>query len=226
MSADGRKYFFDVNNFDANIKPEPEEDIPPPPPTFSLEELGQTKDEGFKQGLEQGRLEEQTSRGAYIAAQISELNTEIRALFLSEQMREKKYERDVVFLCRALVERLFPAFVAAQGFGEIERVILEVLARQPEKTIRIEVPQADVEEIVTTLTSIHNADFARLTITGVESLNPGNCRMSWEDGGAVRDHDRILGDIMKELDDVLALEHQKGQNSESGEPDILRTTDE
>ena len=80
MSNEGRKFFFDVNNFDGPATPEPVENLPPPPPVFSLDEVGQAKDASFEEGRAVGHQEEQQSRAQYIATQISELNTQILSL--------------------------------------------------------------------------------------------------------------------------------------------------
>ena len=147
MTTEGRKFFFDVNNFDGPAVPEPEEDLPPPPPVFSEEELAAAKAESFAEGRITGQQEEQQSRAQYIATQISELNTQILSLILSEQMREKRFEQEVIHLCRALISKAFPALCLREGYSEIESIITRVIERQPRSQIHIEVPMQDLEEI-------------------------------------------------------------------------------
>lgn len=215
MSTDGRKYFFDLNNFDGNTAPEPVEDLPPPPPVFSEEELAAAQSASFEEGRAAGRKDEQQSRAQYIAAQVAELNTQILSLFLAEQIREKKFEQEVIHLCRALVTRLFPSLTVREGYAEIENIIERVISNQTASQIHIEVPKEDAEDIKTYLLSLKDIEPGRLHITGVDTLTKGSCRMKWQDGGALRDHDALIRSIFAELDEVLAPLPQKVHNSES-----------
>jgi flagellar assembly protein FliH len=224
VSPEGRKYFFDLNNFDGNSVPEPEEDLPPPPPVFSEDELAAAKDISFEEGRAVGHKQEQQSRAQYIAAQISELNTQILSLVLSEQMREKKFEHEVIHLCRSLIGRAFPLLTTKDGYFEIENVIARVISTQPKSQIHIEVPKEDVEEIKATLATLKDIEIDRLHIIGAEDLSQGSCRMKWQDGGAIRDHAALATAILKELDEVLAPPVQKVHNSESDNPTPIINT--
>ena len=44
---------------------------------------------------------------------------------------------------------------------------------------------------------------------------PGSCRLSWENGGALRNQDALVGAIVGALEDVLAPLPQKSHNTES-----------
>ena len=220
MSTEGRKYFFDLNNFDGTAVPEPEEDLPPPPPVFSEDELAAAQAVAFEEGRVQGHQEEQQSRAQYIATQISDLNTQILSLVLSEQIREKKFEQEVIHVCRALVSRMFPALTAHEGYNEIESIIQRVISKQPISQIHIEVPKDGAEDIKTYLLSLKDIEPNRLHIMGADDLPKGSCRMKWQDGGATRDHDALAKSVFAELDQVLAPlplapAPQKVQNSES-----------
>ena len=215
MSTEGRKYFFDLNNFDSTSVPEPEEDLPPPPPVFTEAELAADKKISFEEGRVAGIQEEQQSRAQYIATQISELNTQILSLILSEQIREKRFEQEVMHLCRALVSKMFPALTTREGYREIEAVIEAVISKQPVSQIHIEVPKGDAEDIKTYLLALKDIEPDRLHIIGVDDLNKGSCRMKWQDGGATRDHDALAASIFAELDEILAPPPQKVQNSKT-----------
>ena len=225
MSTEGRKYFFDLNNFDSTAVPEPEEDLPPPPPVFSEDELAAAQHVSIDEGRALGRQEEQQSRAQYIATQISELNTQILSLVLSEQMREKKFEQEVIHLCRSLVSKLFPALTAREGYGEIETIISRVISRQPVSQIHIEVPKEDADDIKTYLLSLKDIEPSRLHITGVNDLTKGSCRMKWQDGGATRDHEALAASIFAELDEILAPPPQKVQNTEADSESVQKQID-
>lgn len=223
MSFEGKKYFFDINNFDQPTGPKIDPDLPPPPPLFTLEELGQAKDEAYAQGHAAGIEKEKQSRGHYIAAQVGELNNEIRGLILSEQMREKRFEREVIDLCRSLIIKLFPRLNDKHGLEEIEDVIARIVSHSMTTRMIIEVPSTDLEEVTHHLSTLKDIKQEHLDVRGTEDLKAGSCRMKWENGGAVRDPETILARIMEELDDLLAPNPQKGHNSES---EILPSQDE
>ena len=215
----GQKYFFDLNNFDQPEVPEIDPDLPPPPPVFSVEEMELARTESFSEGRLAGITAEKTSREHYIAAQVATLNTEVRALILAEQMREKRFEREVVSLCRNLVAKLFPQLAVREGVAEIEAVIERVLAAQDSAKIHIEVPMADVEDVYASLLAMKEAT-GKFEVVCASDLSAGSCRMAWHDGGALRNQEALTRAILQELDDVLALNPQKVQNNESD--DILK----
>lgn len=221
MPPDGRKYFFDLNNFDSSAIPEPEENLPPPPPVFSLEELDAAKQDSFEQGRTIGQQDEQQSRAQYIATQISELNTQILSLILSEQIRENRFEQEVISLCRTLIGKLFPTLTQRAGSAEIEHMVAQVLSKQPASRIEIAVPAADVEDIKSHLLAIKDMDATRLSIVGSADLGKGSCRMTWQDGGATRDHQALAAKIFAELDAILAPLPQKGDNHKNESENML-----
>ncbi|HNQ92429.1 MAG TPA: FliH/SctL family protein [Alphaproteobacteria bacterium] len=215
MNNDRRKYFFDANNFDNPNARDRDEDLPPPPPVFSLEELGAAKDVSFELGREQGIEEARVSREQYIASQISGIHDQIRALLLAEQMREKKFEEDVLSLCRALLTRIFPSLAAAHSIDEILNVVRNILAQQDQAKIIIEVPAADFAEISASLELLIESEQGRIQITQADDLEMGSCRMKWENGGALRDQGMLVDAVLKEIEDGLAPKAQKSDNSES-----------
>lgn len=210
----GQKYFFELNNFDQKEPPKVDIDLPPPPPVFSEQELADAQGASFVEGRLAGIEAEKNSRAQYIAANISALNTEVRALILAEQIREKQFEREVISVCRSLIEKLFPQLATHHGTAEIEKVIERVLSLQESSIIHIEVPMEDVEEIYSKLLAMKDVD-GKYAVVGDETLSSGSCRMTWHNGGALRDQGALITSILQELDDVLALTGQKVQNNES-----------
>lgn len=215
MSPEGKKYFFDINNFGEPPAPEPEENLPPPPPVFSEDELAAAQAVAKEEGRQIGHQEERQTRTQYIATQISDLNTQILSLVLSEQMREKRFEQEVIHLCRTLIGKMFPALTAREGNKEIEAVIARVISKQSVSQIYVEVPKDDAEDIKTYLLALKDIEPNRLHITGSDDLSKGSCRMKWQDGGAIRDHEALAASIFAELDEVLAPLPQKVHNTES-----------
>lgn len=218
MSSDRRKYFFDLNNFDSNAPKEEDPDLPPPPPVFSLEEMGAAENEGYARGHADGLEEARRSREHYIASQVAALNEQILSLFLAEQMREKRFEEEVVRVAAALFSKVFPSLSAKHSIDEIARVATSVIARQDKTEIRIEVPGRDLDEIRARLTPVIDSGSGRLQLVGRDDLGQGSCRLVWENGGAMRDQSALVGALAREIEELLAPKSQTGQNDESDDP--------
>ncbi len=210
----GKKYFFDTHNFDAPEGPDP--DLPPPPPMFTLEELGQARDAAFAQGREVGTAETTRSREMYLAAQMERIAHEVFGLQLAEQMREKTYEREAISLCTAIFQKLFPHLNALHGLDEIKAVIASVIQHQPDVSkIIIDVPSTDCDDIENLMKNIPDLDLTRIEIRGIDGLEVGSCRLQWKDGAALRDPSSLADEILKALQETLAGKTQTPQNDDN-----------
>ncbi len=198
MSAQqDRRFLFDTNNFDLpETSPEPEV-IEEPPPLFTLTELGQAKDDAYARGLAAGLEQSRIAREQFLAEQTLVIQQELKFLIGAEEYRAAVYEREVLSLTETIFKSLFPAFTQREGMSEVKSVISQVLLNQPEQpSIVIELPEeyaADIEAYF----SNSDIDPARVTFKSSPALGRGSCRMSWKDGGALRDHQFIADEITK-----------------------------
>ena len=212
-----RKYLFDAHNFDLPDEPEVDPEAPPPPPVFSLEEISLARDEGFAQGRLAGLEEAAASREQYIASQLEKLAQEFRGILLAEQRREKLYETEVLTLCEAIFAKAFPELNRQYGMSEVLAVIRSVITTQQDiPKLVIDVPQGEMGEIVAALEKLPEYDSARIHLRESPEIGRGSCRMSWQDGGALRNHAEIAARIAAELtspQQSLAPEEQKDDNS-------------
>ncbi len=215
MPNDHRKYLFDLNNFDRKKEREVDPDLPPPPPVFSLEDMGAAEKEGFARGYEEALEEARVSREQYIASQVSGLNEQIKSLLLTEQMREKRYEEEVLRLTFSLFSKIFPSMSAKHSIDEILQVIRQVISKQPKTSILIEVPHADLGDVAAHIALLIESSNGLISITGADDIGPGGCRLSWENGGAFRDQTALVEELSAEIEDILAPGSQKSQNNES-----------
>jgi flagellar assembly protein FliH len=216
VSNERKKYLFDLNNFDSGRKPEVDPDLPPPPPVFSLDEMESAEREGYLKGREEAFEEARVSREQYIASQVSGLNDQIRSLVLAEQMREKRFEEEALHIARTIFSRVFPSFSAKHSIDEVIQVIRDVVDLQDRAKIIIDVPNADLEDIRAQISLLIESSNGRLVLNGRDDLNAGSCRMHWENGGALREQDALVGAIVAAIEDMLAPLPQKSQNNESG----------
>lgn len=215
MLPEGRKYLFDFHNFDRPKEPEPEPDLPPPPPMFSLEELGQAQQESFSQGKLAGLEEARLSREEYLAGQIARLADSVKGILLAEQRRTNLFEREVLQLCAAIFAKTFPLLNDTYGLSEVQSIIQKTIAAQPAASIVIEIPLEDCEDLKERLAALPDFPIDRLTIKGIPTLERGSCKLSWSDGGAVRDHSALSQEIARHIEELLAPKAQKSNNSDS-----------
>lgn len=179
--------------------PEVLEDAPPPPPVFSLEELGMARDESFSQGRLTGLEEAAASREQYIATQIETLAHDLKGILLAERMRERTFEKEVIGLCEAIFAKVFPELNRRHGLGEVTQIIRAAILAQDQSKLTIDVPEGETAEIEAHLAKASGYDPERITLRESSDLERGSCRISWQNGGALRDHARIAAQIAAEL---------------------------
>ncbi len=226
-----KKFLFDLRSFD---EPEPEpEEVVPPPPSFSEEELAAARTEEHTRGYAEGKLEGNRlavqSREQLTANTLRAISESFTMLFAAEYDREKTYEYEAVRLTLETIRKLFPVLNERFGQKEIHDVILKVLrTRGRQSVITIEVSPDDAHSVEELLAG-HWSDpesAPRYRVLAQKDLNPGQCRLAWEDGGAVRD----AADLAAKITDSLAALLDKAgsnaaQNVPAGQNDAINEQD-
>lgn len=219
LKQPARKFMFDVNDFDEKDLPEePLEPPPPPPPTFSEAELERARRESLAKGREEAAAEAEASRERHVADLLQTISREFSTLFAAEDLRNAQYEAESVRLTLATLQRLFPAMNQKYGLGEIQRVVSEVLESQREiAVIKLEVHPDYVETIHEHVRRVlKQANISgNCTVTGNQALGPGDCRMNWENGGALRDSQGVAEDIERHMQVILAERPRLRDNKRS-----------
>lgn len=206
MDQKDRKFYFDVNIFDAPPKDEVAEDLPPPPPTFSEEELAGAKDVSFEQGRQQGQREQRESREQEVAQTLSVIADNFSRLFAAETVRENIFEKESLKLTIAALDLLFPSLNDKIGREEVHKVIEKTLTdHRKTKEIKISVPVGFKGEIETLISRIRTNEHEEVLwrVTEDATLSSGDCRLEWSDGGAARDSVRTARDIRRNIEALL-----------------------
>jgi flagellar assembly protein FliH len=201
-AAQGKeKFFFNVNIFDE--RPEPEE---PPPPMFSEAELEAAQKKSFAEGKQEGLAESAASRDQQVAKMIDKIAQDMAILFTAEQKREKTYEIEVVNLCLAVFQKALPMYQEKFGAEELKRTLEAILKRQEgQKHILVHVTPDMVDGITAHLQKLKATGFEpNVTVQADEALPAGGSRLSWADGGAVRNPAAMAADMESALKDLLA----------------------
>lgn len=205
------KFLFNTNIFDEPDIEEEEEIVIPPPPTFSEDELETvrrtTHDRAYEQGKKDGVDHERTSREEAIAQVLKRIEQQASLLFAAEHERERIFETEVLRTTLSIFEKLFPDYTQRTGFEELQSAIRQILQKQDNQSeIVIEV-SADISEGITAFISslsLHGNTQQRFDIRSNPSMTPGQCAMYWKDGGAIRNNEKLAGEIRTFIQDTLA----------------------
>lgn len=220
MSKD-KKFFFDMNIFDAPPKEEPPENLPPPPPVYSEEELAAAKDMSFEQGRQQGQKEQLESREQFVAVTLDTIAQNFSKLFAAETIREAIFEKESLRLAIAALDLLYPSLEGKIGADEVRKAIEQTLtAHRKTKEITIRISEGLKGEIEAMITRIRRDEHEEVLWRVLEdaALAPGECTLEWSDGGAVRDSARTARDIRKNLENLLGEPQERV--SEIGQGDV------
>jgi flagellar assembly protein FliH len=211
-----RKFTFD-NDFDrpaksAAAKPELVVEPPaPPPPTFSEEEMAAAVAAVHKaahaEGVVQGRAETVADAEKRIAAGLHAIGSHLGAIDGNVRAVVDGLTQSTVELSVAIAKQLFPSLLQRGMAAEIEALLvkcLETLRSEPWFTIRV--PADQVDELVERVQTVGNSRGyeGRLAVVGDETLELGDCRIEWAQGGMIRDRERIWSGIEAAVEQALA----------------------
>jgi flagellar assembly protein FliH len=208
--SDSKKFLFDLNKFDVPDDDEPdiveeEIEVEPPPPMFSEDELEAAKVMAQAAGRSEGLREERAKREQFIAETLQKISDSFETLFAAETYREKQYEEESLKLALEIIHRLSPTLRDHLGKEDLKRSLRDVLeAQSGQAEIKIEVHPDSARVINEYVDKIwQNDDHAPICkIVASNDLEPGACRLSWKDGGMVRDPSetaRIMEERVKGL---------------------------
>lgn len=222
-----RKFLFDVNIFDAPPKEAIIEDLPPPPPVFSEDELSAAKDMAFEQGRQQGQKEQIESREQFVAVTLDKIAQNFSRLFAAETLRENVFEKESLRLAITTLDLLFPLLTKELGQKEVREVIEKTLAsHRKTKEINICVPVGMMQDVETLIARLREGEHDEVLWRVIENpdLLAGDCTLEWGDGGAVRDSLRASQSIRGRIEAMLGETVQKTttlEHSEEGKTVVL-----
>jgi flagellar biosynthesis/type III secretory pathway protein FliH len=207
------KYFFNQNIFDENHVEEPL------PPAFSEKELEAAKLKAVAEGKNQGLKEAENSQLKLTAQILDKIQKQLAQLAAAEALREQMFEREILQVCLAVFERLFPVYNERAGFEELKTSITEIIKQQEgQNHVVVSVTPDVVAAIETHLNGMKDSGLdIKFAVRGDETLAPGACRLAWNDGGALRDPQRLADEIRTSLEQVLAKNGPKGHDEGKGE---------
>lgn len=217
-----KKFFFDLNNFDApdEVVEEIVEEVieqEPPPPTFTEDELEAAKATAHAAGVREGMADEKSKREQKTLEVLEKIAENFSSLFAAEQYRERLYEEEAIKLTLETLNIAVPALSPKIGSETIETVIRKNLQKQSEQSeIIIELSPDDIHNIKKMMETMwKDTDKApRCKVIENAELPPGACSLSWQDGGLVRNPVKTAESIRDELESLLTQLENNGINKD------------
>jgi flagellar assembly protein FliH len=198
----------------------PAADLPPVEPEISPEEklkaqLDAAREEGYVEGHTSALEEAETTREHYVADAISLISKGLDKLAEQQQAAYGQMSEEAMRMVYAIVSKLLPPVAhhhAAETIGEFVRQVLPLTTSEPRLVVRVH--SMIVDDLQTRLHEVMTRSSFRgsFQVVADYELQPGDCRIDWDGGGADRDEGRIWRDIRAALAsafgdiDVEALE--------------------
>lgn len=161
---------------------------------FSKAQLEAAREEGYISGHSAALEEAATAREHYVADALNLISQGLTQLDGQQQAANAELEKLAMRMIYGIVRRLMPGFTQQYAVDNIEafvRQVLPVAIAEPKLLVR-------AHPMITADLEVRLKDvFARAGFQGTYSvitdyeLQPGDCRVEWNGGGADRDEARI-----------------------------------
>jgi flagellar assembly protein FliH len=189
------------------VEPEPAE---PPElvPYFTEQELEAARREGYAAGVADLRAATLEAHEAAIAQSLATIVASLAdAQSAAERIAESAAEGVASVLFRIL-STILPALCVRHGTAEIEAVMRRVLPQlKSEPNIVVQINPENAETLRSRMVGFDPTLMERVTFQPIEAIEPGDVRLSWQDGEAVRDAAalwREIADVLQPLGFLLA----------------------
>ncbi|MEQ8195403.1 MAG: FliH/SctL family protein [Rhodospirillales bacterium] len=184
----------DISDDENAPEPEPEIIVP----TFSEEEVAAARNEGFAAGKEEGVRETLAGAEQMTATALETIVATIGDIFRRQDEANTSTARDAINVAAAITRKLFPYFSKRGADEEVQNVIQSVMERvidEPRLTISVSASQH--ENIMARLGPIvsETGFEGKVILNAEDSLAPGDCRIEWGTGTALRDTAELWRDI-------------------------------
>lgn len=188
---------------------------PPPEPTFTAEQMQAAHTDGYTQGQAAGYAAGQAAGAAEAQARQKTMLTQALAriaegvgrLITEREATNLMRQRQPLRLTLAIARKLLPEMARRSAMDEIEGMVKECLRNLiDEPRLMIRVNDILLEDVKARLDGLPEATgfTGKLLVLGDPGLAPGDCRVEWAEGGAERNNARLLEEIERVAQRVLA----------------------
>lgn len=165
------------------------QNIDPPAPAFTDEDLATARTEAYAQGETAGRAAILQGIEQETLETLQRLETGLDDIVRAQARSDREIEREAARLALAMVRRLMPTLAARHGLEEIQGLAEQLFADlldEPRLIVkahpdRIEALQEHLDTVA------RSAGFeGALVFRGEPGFGPADCRIEWAKGGAER----------------------------------------
>jgi flagellar biosynthesis/type III secretory pathway protein FliH len=204
MPDDRRPAILFAEDFDiqsgVTVLDDPAEEAEPVPPPITQADLTSAQEKSYAEGFENGLAQAAADRAEVTAQMLRQIAERISG---AEAEARRVAEEAADALARLLfgaLATMLPATCAQHGEAETlaaMRVLLPVLSHEPQIILRISPHVA--EAVSAELDKMDPELAARISLTPTDAVAPGDVRINWQEGQAVRDANALWRDIAETL---------------------------
>lgn len=209
---------------DQEAEPAPAPAAAPPPPIFSEKELNDAIDKAHAKGMDQGytkaKAELEQSQSQALNKTLQALVVEATKLGNNEKKRHQQFEQDALQMTKAIIGRLFPKMLEKRGEDEVISFIQSIISSRAEQGVdaskigmAIKVAPDQVPALQSAMQEHGKLNEYAHCIQADTALKLGDCQISWENGGAIRNMHDLMAQIEQIIDEYLAPEPISKQDS-------------
>jgi hypothetical protein len=193
-----------IDDLPEEVAPPP---APPPPPAITAEDVVTARAEAYAEGHATGLAQAAADR-AEVSRQMLVIIADRLAASRDDATRiAEDGAQAVARLLMGALATMLPALCARHGAAEVAaltRAVLPPLIREPRVTIRISPHVSRVVEQA--LAGLDPDLHGRVVLVPTDAVPPGDARIAWADGAAVRDPGALWRSIAEALEplDLLA----------------------
>ncbi|MCG8542719.1 MAG: hypothetical protein MJE12_00785 [Alphaproteobacteria bacterium] len=195
-----RRFLFDVS-FDVeeqHAAEEEEADDEPPEPVFTLEQLEEARQQGYREGREAGVATAANGIENEIMTLLRQIGEMLPGIAADQAASNDLLMHEGAEAAVTIVRKLMPTMIEPQSIVEIQALVSECLERlthQPKISVRVaEQHVSAIETHLNELVAATGFD-GRFLVEAEDNMAPTDCRVSWPSGGAERRVDAIWQEI-------------------------------
>lgn len=201
-----KKYLFDLHSFDEPTRhDEVVEDLPPPPPTYTSDDMATATDEAYRRGRQDGYRESEEAISREIATLIGVMNSQLDDLLQYEARRQSQYTENLIISLQNLYAQTVPTLIEHQAWPMLARMAQDVVEQHKAATaLEFTVPDIYVDTLKAHLEKLYGARASLFAVKGDKLMALGDCRIAWLNGGAIQDLGALQAQIRDRLNQLLA----------------------
>ena len=187
---------------------------PPPPPTFGEAELEQAKKAAFAKGMAAGKIEGHNEGYAKASSEMQATLTDA-TVRLADGIEQMMADRDDLNAGRtgqplkialAILSKLLPVTIGQHSRDELEAFIVSCLTEAvDEPRLSVKVGACVLEQMRPRIEELagQRGFGGRLIILGDPKLGASDARIEWAEGGAERNTEALLADLVAVAEKML-----------------------